>query len=163
MAQPTVREFRDDSQPASFYNKEPILDVVRRVVPADAAGLWLETASGHGAHVAHFAPVYPHIRFQPTEYDPECLPEIVAATMGLTNVLPPVRLDCAASFASWQEAGVQEGVYLFSLSVNMAHISPWECTVGLFAGLGRALKSGGILFMYGYVSGCPHGQQRCLS
>ena len=31
----------------------------------------------------------------------------------------------------------------------MIHIAPWEAALGLFAGAGRILPEGGILFLYG--------------
>jgi hypothetical protein len=42
-------------------------------------------------------------------------------------------------------------------AINMIHISPWESTLGLFAGAARLLKSGGIVFLYGpYKRGGAH-------
>jgi hypothetical protein len=31
----------------------------------------------------------------------------------------------------------------------MVHISPWTASLGLFAGAGRLLRGGGLLFLYG--------------
>ena len=35
------------------------------------------------------------------------------------------------------------------LSLNMVHIAPWAASLGLFAGAGRLLRDGGLLFLYG--------------
>jgi hypothetical protein len=35
------------------------------------------------------------------------------------------------------------------VSINMVHIAPWAATLGLFAGAGRLLRAGGLLFLYG--------------
>jgi hypothetical protein len=35
------------------------------------------------------------------------------------------------------------------ICINMVHISPWAATEALFAGAGRILERGGVLFLYG--------------
>ena len=51
--------------PAAERNKQPILDVLRQVLPE--RGSALEIASGTGQHVAWFAAGLPHWTWQPTD------------------------------------------------------------------------------------------------
>ena len=55
--------------PSAERNKGPIAEILMRVLPAQ--GEVLEVSSGTGQHVLHFAQAMPHIRWHPTERDPE--------------------------------------------------------------------------------------------
>ena len=57
--------------PAAERNKQPIADVLARVLPP--AGLVLEIASGTGQHAEHFARTFPALTWQPSEPDAESL------------------------------------------------------------------------------------------
>ena len=46
-------------------NRGPILEVLREILPA--SGLVLEIASGTGEHAAFFAPLFPALRWQPSD------------------------------------------------------------------------------------------------
>ena len=48
-------------------NKDPILDVLTRVLPR--RGVVLEIASGTGQHVIHFAKALPGMTWQPSDPD----------------------------------------------------------------------------------------------
>ena len=76
--------------PATRRNREPILTVLHRVLPA--RGLVLEVASGTGEHVARFASAFPHLIFQPSDPDPAARESIAAWTRGIANVRPPLAL-----------------------------------------------------------------------
>jgi len=58
-----------ETAPSPERNKQPILEVLARVLPP--RGLVLEIGSGTGQHVAHFAKALPVLTFQPSEMDVE--------------------------------------------------------------------------------------------
>jgi Protein of unknown function (DUF938) len=64
------------SSPAAERNRQPILDVLRRVLPP--SGRALEIASGSGQHVSWFARHLAGWTWQPTEYAAASLPSIAA-------------------------------------------------------------------------------------
>lgn len=127
--------------PATGRNRDVILDVLRRHLPA--TGLVVEIASGSGQHHVHFARHLPQLTFQPTDLDPAGLRSIAAwqAHEGLTNVRPPLELDVTADWPVQRADAV--------LCINMIHISPWACTQALMAGAARLIRPGGVLFLYG--------------
>jgi SAM-dependent methyltransferase len=128
--------------PAAERNKQPILEVLERVLPK--RGLVLEIASATGQHVAHFARALPELTFQPSDFSEEHLQNVRArrAVVGLTNILPPVLLDVTQG--RWP---VERADAIFN--ANMIHISPWAATLGLFAGAERLLATGAPLVTYG--------------
>ncbi|MDN8035179.1 DUF938 domain-containing protein [Burkholderia vietnamiensis] len=127
---------------AAERNRGPILDVLRRVLPAH--GSVLEIASGTGQHAVHFAQAMPGLRWQPSDPDPRARRSIAAwaAHAGVANLAEPLAFDVRD--ASWPADALDAVV-----CINMIHISPWACTAALFAGAARALRTGGVLFLYG--------------
>jgi SAM-dependent methyltransferase len=128
--------------PAVARNREPILAVLRRVLPAE--GLVLEVASGSGEHAAFFAAALPLLTWQPSDPDPRARASIAAFAEAGTaaNLLPPLDLDVAA--AAWPVALAAAVV-----CINMIHIAPWSACEALVAGAARALPAGGVLYLYG--------------
>ena len=128
--------------PATLRNRDTITHVLGAVLPA--SGTILEIASGTGEHLVHFAREFPHLNWQPSDYDDAGLASIAAwsAEAALPNILAPVRIDAAR--AHWPVAQADA-----ILCINMVHISPWAATLGLMAGAGRLLSRGGLLYLYG--------------
>ena len=128
--------------PAPERNKGPILEVLKRVLPE--RGTLLELASGSGQHVVHFARNFPEITFLPSDIVDENLASIRAwiDESGLTNVLPPRRIDVTSSDFGFEPV---DAIY----NANMVHISPWSCAIGLFAGAARHLAEAGSVVLYG--------------
>ena len=138
--------------PAAERNREPILGVLRRVLPR--RGTVLEIASGTGQHVAHFAAALPDLVFQPSDRTDQDFASIVAwcADAGLVNVRPPIVLDVTSD--PWPaEVGTPDAIFC----ANMIHIAPWEACLGLLRGASAHLAPGGVLVTYGpYKVGGAH-------
>jgi SAM-dependent methyltransferase len=130
--------------PAADRNKQPILDVLREVLPE--SGNALEIASGTGQHVAWFAVALPQWTWQPTDAMPVAMDSISAhvAEQGLGNVRPPLVLDVMAS--EWLPRTEQ---FDLIYCANMLHISPWATCAALMQGSARHLAPSGVLVTYG--------------
>jgi len=129
--------------PAAARNREPLLNVLRRILPD--RGRVLEVASGSGEHVVHFARALPGLTFQPSDPDPDARRSVDAwrTHEDLANVLPVVALDAAAP--AWPVEPEWDAV----LCANMIHIAPWEAALGLLRGTGSILAPGQPLVLYG--------------
>ena len=146
------------SSPAAERNRQPILDVLRRVLPP--SGRALEIASGSGQHVAWFARHLPGWTWQPTEFAAASMASIAAwsvldeedlaespsagvATGPLPTILAPLQLDLCAP--EWPVAGSFDAI----TCANMIHASPPQTLPGLMQGAGRHLSADGVLVTYG--------------
>jgi hypothetical protein len=130
--------------PATLRNREPIAEVLARELPA--GGTVLEIAAGTGEHAVFFAEAFPALHWQPSDPSPEALASIAAyrADYSGSNLAAPLLLD-ASMPETWPVTEADAIV-----CINMVHISPWEATIGLFAGAARLLAaSGGPLILYG--------------
>jgi SAM-dependent methyltransferase len=128
--------------PAAERNKQPILEVLQRVLPP--SGTLLEIASGTGQHAVHFAR---HLRdwvVQPSDVDPDNLASIRAwrVEAALPNLREPLHIDVCRD--DWQVPQVS-AIY----NANLIHIAPWQAALGLARGAARHLLPGGVLIVYG--------------
>jgi SAM-dependent methyltransferase len=130
------------SAPAALRNRDPILAVLRDVLPH--TGLVLEIASGTGEHLIHFARHLPALEWQPSDPSPDALASIAAwsAAEDLPNIRPPLAIDASADRWPIESAAAM-------LCINMVHISPWSATEGLMRHAGRILPGDGPLLLYG--------------
>jgi SAM-dependent methyltransferase len=128
--------------PAADRNKQPILEVLTRLLPDHASVL--EVASGTGQHAAHCAAGCSGWRWQPTDADPEALPRIAARCAGLHNVTAPLLLDVLT--AAWPTLpGPFDAVYC----ANLLHIAPWTACSSLMRLAACHLRPDGVLVIYG--------------
>lgn len=130
--------------PATLRNRAPIAGVLARELPA--SGTVLEVAAGTGEHAVFFAGEFPALLWQPTDPSTEALASIAAYREDYAgqNLAAPLLLDAAVP-DSWPVTAADAIV-----CINMVHISPWEATLGLFAGAARVLgASKGPLVLYG--------------
>lgn len=125
---------------AADRNREPILGVLRRVLPP--AGRVLEIASGTGQHAAFFAAALPALRWQPSDPSSAHLQSIGARAQGAGNIAAPVALDVERW--PWPVSDADA-----ILNINMIHIAPWSATEALFRGATRVLSPRGVLVLYG--------------
>ena len=130
------------SAPAALRNREPIAEVLGEWLPA--SGLVLEIASGSGEHAVFFAQRFPNLEWQPSDAHPDALASIAAwrVEAGLGNVREPLEIDAAS--ADWPVATADA-----MLNINMVHISPWRCALGLLDGAAHVLSDGAPLILYG--------------
>ena len=128
--------------PATARNSEPLAEVLAGELPNE--GLVLEIASGTGEHAVFMARRFPALDWQPSDCATDALHSVDAWAQeaGLANLRPAIALDAAALEWPIETADAV-------LCVNMVHISPWEATVGLFAGAARLLPAGAPLVLYG--------------
>jgi hypothetical protein len=128
--------------PAAARNRDPILAVLRRVLPE--RGTVLEIASGTGEHAIHMARALPGLIWRPSDPSAEARASIAAwrAHAALPNLEAPIALDAAAPAWPVERADA-------IVSINMIHIAPWEAGLGLMAGAGRLLAAGRPLVLYG--------------
>lgn len=129
--------------PAAARNRDPILAILRRILPDP--GVVLEVASGSGEHAVHFARALPHLTFQPSDPDPDAQHSIDAwrEHEGLANVRPALALDVEAT--PWPIESQVAAV----LCANMIHIAPWSAARGLLRGTAQHLAPQGPLVLYG--------------
>lgn len=128
--------------PAAERNKDPILQVLQKILPSN--GEVFEIASGSGQHLLHFAKALPQLNWQPSEFDKELCHWIntQCSQQALANVKTALALDVTALPWPINQADAV-------ININMIHITPWTATEALFSGAGQVLDNGGLLFCYG--------------
>lgn len=127
------------SAPAALRNREPIAEVLARHLPK--TGTVVTIAEGSGEHAVHFAKTFPALTWQPTDLEVSSI-EAWRDEVALANLAAPIVLD-----VTWPRWPIEHADAI--TCINMVHISPWEATLGLFAGAARTLAPGALLFLYG--------------
>ncbi|CAG9813802.1 unnamed protein product [Phaedon cochleariae] len=142
-----IRMSRKINYPSADRNKTPILEVLQKHIDHTVEGKVLEISSGTGQHLAHFAPNFPKLTFQPTEVETSLFDSIdaYADDVPTKNVKKALFVNVMEDFAQWGLAGDFDYV----INVNMIHVTPFSCSIGLFKNVSEALKPKGLLFTYG--------------
>ena len=133
--------------PATERNREPILDILERVLPNP--GTVLEIASGTGEHASFFAPKLAPRRWWPSDISAPMIKSI-AAWQKATNaryLLPPIELDVREQ--PWPVETDEKRSVDAIVNINMIHIAPWKACESLIAGAERVLPEQGVLYLYG--------------
>lgn len=132
--------------PATQRNREPILEVLLKVLPA--RGNILEIASGTGEHAVFFASHLHPRQWIPSDPNPLLQDSINAwrDRTPLDNLHPPLAIDVRDSVWSIEEKKIEIAAIV---NINMIHIAPWSACLGLMAGANRLLAKDGILYLYG--------------
>lgn len=127
--------------PAAARNRQPILEVLQRVLPERARVL--EVASGSGEHAVHFATAMPGWTWQPSDPSPQARRSIEAwrTRSAPANLLPPLALDITE--------GGPAGPFEAMVAINLLHIAPWAVGEALLDAAAGCLPAGGVLFLYG--------------
>ena len=132
--------------PSAARNRDPILNVLKDLLPEKAAVL--EIASGTGEHGAWFTQHLPGLAWTYSDIDPESLVSQHAWRVANNDgrLHGPLVIDASrGDWAGAERAGAWQAIY----SANMVHIAPFAAAEGLFRGAGRLLASGGALILYG--------------
>jgi len=130
------------TSPPAERNKQPIADVLARVLPH--AGVVLEIASGTGQHAEHFAHAFPALTWQPSDPDVGSLAVLAERVRRATlpNLRAPLELDVHAPPPLGDEIAA-------IVCSNMIHIAPWSACEALLRNAGQWLASGAPLILYG--------------
>ncbi len=150
--------FEDKRQhaPATQRNRQPILEVLKEVLPP--TGTVLEISAGTGEHSIFFAPRLQPRQWLPTDFSPFAVDSIFAwqEIVPSENLHPPLQLDVTenlwaveADTPGWVKELLESHPLTAIVSINMIHIAPWSACLGLLAGAERLLDKNGILYLYG--------------
>lgn len=131
---------------AGKRNRDPILSVFKKIFPA--SGEILELASGSGAHINYFAPHFPKLSFQPSDYDTDVFATIKStkAEKGNANVADPIRIDLTAP-SSWPPAS--DKLYDAIFVINIFQVAPVSIADGIAHLAAKLLKPNGFVAIYG--------------
>lgn len=129
------------SSPSCLRNREPILAVLREVLPSPCHVL--EIASGTGQHGPYFVERLPGLTWQPSDRTADLFETIEAWRAPVAHaVRPPLLLDATSEVWPVTAPGAM-------FCANMIHIAPLEAARGLLRGAGRGLPAGASLVLYG--------------
>ena len=128
--------------PSADRNKEPILEVLKKVLRPEDQRL-LEVGAGTGQHAVYLAPFFPKMEWTPTEVA-ENLPLLRERIKqnGIPNITTPFRMTVG-------QDDFPIRIFDVILTINTFHIMHWkECKTFIKLISGR-LQEGGKVLIYG--------------
>ncbi|WP_026608304.1 DUF938 domain-containing protein [Methylocapsa acidiphila] len=131
---------------AGNRNRNTILKAFQELFPK--TGDALELASGSGMHINYFAPHFPQLRFQPSDYNSEVFDSIKAkrAEAGNANVADPIAIDLTSA-ETWPDP--KDKLYDAIFVINLFQVAPVAIIDGIAQVAARVLKNDGLLAIYG--------------
>jgi len=134
--------------PATVRNREPIGEVLSRILLP--TGSILEIGSGSGEHGVVFQKQFPEIIWQTS--DPNLINRDSISSWidhEELNFRMPQPLAIDVEKTPWQIPYKLRLSLQAVISINMIHISSWNCTKSLFKESGKLLKKGQFVMLYG--------------
>ena len=134
--------------PATKRNRNYIGDVLSRII--QKGGFILEIGSGSGEHGVAFQKRFPETIWQTSDPDLRHRQSIISwIDYEKLNMQMPQPLAIDVEISPWEiksELGLSlQGI----VSINLIHISSWNCTRSLFKQSGKLLSNGKYLMLYG--------------
>ena len=134
--------------PATKRNRNYIGDVLSRII--QEGGFILEIGSGSGEHGVAFQKRFPETIWQTSDPDLRHRQSIISwINYEKLNMKMPQPLAIDVEITPWEiksELGLSlQGI----VSINLIHISSWNCTRSLFKESGKLLSNGNFLMLYG--------------
>ena len=134
--------------PATKRNKTSIGDVLSRIIQKN--GSILEIGSGSGEHGVAFQKRFPETIWQTSDPDLRHRQSISSWILyeKLNKKMPqPLAID--VEITPWEISSALALSLQVIVSINLTHISSWNCTRSLFKESGKLLSNGKYLMLYG--------------
>ncbi len=133
---------------ATQRNKIYIGDVLSKILLKK--GSVLEIGSGSGEHGVEFQKRFPEIIWQTSDPVSEHRKSIISwIDHEKLNIKMPKPLVIDVTKIPWPIPSKLLDTLQVIISINMVHITPWECTEALFKESGKLLNCGKFLILYG--------------
>ena len=134
--------------PAAKRNKTFIGDVLSRIIQKN--GSILEIGSGSGEHGVAFQKRFPEIIWQTSDPDLRHRQSISSWILyEKLNMIMPQPLAIDVEITPWEISSALALSLQVIVSINLIHISSWNCTRSLFKESGKLLSNGKYLMLYG--------------
>ena len=134
--------------PATKRNKTFIGDVLSRIIQKN--GSILEIGSGSGEHGVAFQKRFPETIWQTSDPDLRHRQSISSWILyEKLNMKMPQPLAIDVEITPWEISSALALSLQVIVSINLIHISSWNCTRSLFKESGKLLSNGKYLMLYG--------------